>query len=449
MLKDLPWIHYPPELMLEYQQALDEGREVEYLKEVCEKTAARAATTDCEGLARELREALLSAPVRPDYPFVEPSEWEAIRAQLPAARQTLPTASLSAETLREKLTGAWIGRISGCLLGKPVEGFRRAALRRLLEATDNYPMARYITADQFSDALAEELKLNRGACWADTLTGFSPQDDDTDYSVFALKLMETYGWDFRPDDVLEGWLQWFPYLGRCTAERVAYRNAAMGMTAPETALYNNPYREWIGAQIRGDFFGYVNPGVPRRAAELAWRDASVSHVKNGIYGEMWAAAMIAAAAASDEMNVIIRAGLEEVPEKCRLRRDVEQVLRLHAEGASWDDVVETVHQAYEESNQHGWCHTNSNAMLVAAALLYGEKDFGKSLCLAVQPGFDTDCNGATVGSVVGMICGASRIPKEWTAPYGEKLQTGLDGYNLVTVETLVDKTLEVIGKRPC
>lgn len=71
-------------------------------------------------------------------------------------------------------------------------------------------------------------------------------DDDTNYTVFTLKLIETYGWDFTPEDVLEGWMGWIPMLSTCTAERVAYRNAA-GLLPPFTAVYQNPYRERIGA----------------------------------------------------------------------------------------------------------------------------------------------------------------------------------------------------------
>ncbi len=31
---------------------------------------------------------------------------------------------------------------------------------------------------------------------------------------------------------------------------------------PETALIRNPYREWIGAQIRADLWGWVSPAQP-------------------------------------------------------------------------------------------------------------------------------------------------------------------------------------------
>ena len=125
---------------------------------------------------------------------------------------------------------------------------------------------------------------------------------------------------------------WLPYLSTCTAERVAYRNAAAGLLPPETASYKNPYREWIGAQIRADFYGYINPGDPEKAAEMAFRDASATHVKNGIYGAMFVAAMLAQAAVTDDVMKVIRAGLSVMPEKCRLRDDIERVIAWHARG---------------------------------------------------------------------------------------------------------------------
>ena len=246
--------------------------------------------------------------------------------------------------------------------------------------------------------------------------------------------------------MLEAWLNWVPMFATCTAERVAYRNAATGLCAPETATWCNPYREWIGAQIRGDFFGYINPGDPARAAEMAWRDASISHVRNGIYGEMYAAALIAAAAVCGDMMTVIEAALDEIPAKCRLRRDIDQVIAWHAEGMDVLDVMDEIHRLYDEHDQHDWCHTNSNAMIVTMALLYGGGDFGKTIGYAVMTGFDTDCNGATAGSVVGIMLGEGKIPDYWTSFYNRKLNTSISGYNVVTIDELAAKTLELIKK---
>lgn len=87
-----------------------------------------------------------------------------------------------------------------------------------------------------------------------------PMDDDTNYVVLAQILVDTYGRDFTPYDVSRVWLDYQKKDAYCTAERVAYRNFINGYVPPQSACYQNPFREWIGAQIRGDYYGYVNPG---------------------------------------------------------------------------------------------------------------------------------------------------------------------------------------------
>jgi ADP-ribosylglycohydrolase len=443
MLKDQPWILFAPEMLLEWKQARDEGKDVRLLKAVCEEVANRARTENKEEMAKALKIRLDNAPMIKGYPFIEPSDYPSIQSAKPNRRHSFEL-KLSDEVLKDKLAGAWIGRISGCLLGKPVEGWQSKDLHKLLKDTNNFPMNRYIEKKDFTPAWLEKIDLNRA--WADCIDGVAPIDDDTNYTVLALELVKSYGKEFTADDVLEGWMKWLPYLATCTAERVAYRNAAAGFRAPETATVLNPYREWIGAQIRGDFFGYLNVGNPDLAAEMAFRDGCISHVKNGIYGEMLMAAMIAAAAVSDDLVVVIEAGLDEIPARSRLRRDVQAVLDWHKAGNSYDEVVASIHKFYDETDGHGWCHTNSNAMLVVTALLYGEKDFGKSLCMAVQPGFDTDCNGATTGSILGIMLGEKAIPQVWIDPYQKKLATSIIGHNLVTVDELAESTFELIKK---
>jgi ADP-ribosylglycohydrolase len=62
---------------------------------------------------------------------------------------------------------------------------------------------------------------------------------------------------------------------------------------------------------------------------------------------------------------------------------------------------------WDEYNQHHWCHTISNAQVVTIALLWSGGEFESAVTKSVWPGFDTDCNGATVGSVMGMILGTA------------------------------------------
>ncbi|MGI6336963.1 MAG: ADP-ribosylglycohydrolase family protein [Eubacteriales bacterium] len=440
MGRNQTYLRYAPTLLIEWEQLKDEGRAVDSFRKDCEALVNRARehwTLALDEEAVKLAAAMQAeVPVR-DHPFVEPSSLDEIRAARPAQRKAYAKAAPDLGKLR----AAWAGRIAGCLLGKPVEGLRRKTLYPILREAGNYPMTRYIRRSDYDPARYEALSFNPDRCWADTLDGWAPVDDDTNYTTVALKLLETCGRDFTPADVVDVWTDTLPMNATCTAERVAYRNMALCLEPPMTATYRNPYREWIGAQIRADLFGYVNPGDPETAAEYAWRDACISHVKNGIYGEMWVAAMLAAAAVTDDADEILDAGLSQIPEKSRLYRDVGLVRGLYREGVPAEEIIERIHQAYDEHTQHGWCHTNSNAMIVTMALLCGGWNFGRSVCLAVQAAFDTDCNGATVGSIVGMRNGS--VPEEWTAPFAKGLRTSLVGFGEMTLDELAQRTANI------
>jgi ADP-ribosylglycohydrolase len=178
------------------------------------------------------------------------------------------------------------------------------------------------------------------------------------------------------------------------------------------------------------------PGRPSSAAELAFRDARISHVKNGIYGEMMASAMIAAAFCLRDPEKIVQAGLSVIPAKSRLSEAVRNLLEWSRAADSWQDCWSIVKQNY---GHYSPVHTINNALNVILALIYGELDFTRTIGIAVMGGWDTDCNGATAGSIVGAAIGASRIPEVWKEPLHDKVESHVRGYQECRLSDLASR----------
>ena len=126
-------------------------------------------------------------------------------------------------------------------------------------------------------------------------------------------------------------------------------------------------------------------------------------------------------------------------------KSITHVLTGFENGVSQQDCFKAIHNRYDEYSEHGWCHTLSNAAIVAASLLYGNGRFGHSICMAVEAGFDTDCNGATVGSVLGMAKGIGSIDGSWTEPIHDTLHTSIFGVGTVRISDRVKRTLSHIS----
>lgn len=435
------------DLGTELRQLEDEGRDTAPLRKEFERLIALGDERLFRPSNQEKAGALLDSAqrlrMRRGYGFREPSGLVEIR-KLRARGTHRIGRRLSGKALEDRFLGAWLGRCAGCLLGKPIEGTRTRELWGFLKMTDQWPLNDYIRFGVEGQA-AKAYPSFVARRTFDTIDHM-PIDDDTDYTLTGFLIVKQRGAAFTPADVARFWMRNIPVLCTYTAERVAYRNLAMHIQPPASAAYRNPYREWIGARIRADAFGYLSVGDPERAAEFAWRDASISHVKNGIYGEMLVAAMIAAAPFCKDVTDLLEAGLREIPKTSRLYGDIREVMEWYAGGLDYDGAVARIHERWDEYSWHHWGHTNSNTMICAVALLWGEGDFGKSICRAVRPGFDTDCNGATVGSILGMMLGAKRLPSSWTRRLNNTLKTSLIGHETVDIERIARETLELYRK---
>lgn len=441
----LYWI-YPWDLLdHELRQGTDEGRCMDGFSPRIQQVKAMTDGREKTNAANLLLEEMSAAPMRGDYPYEEPVSYEEIAASLSYHQREYDCPADYGDRVR----GAWYGRAIGCLLGIPVENWMRKKIADYLQASGQYPLQDYIHSN-----ITEDLRKEFGVkdvdnntqydrqkiCWINNVKSF-PVDDDTNYTVAALKTVERFGKDFTTQDAAETWVYSVGAFNCCTAERVAYRNLLCGVMPPDCATLHNPYREWIGAQIRADLFGYISPGRPTDAARMAYRDASVSHVKNGAYGEMLVAAILSLCATEERsMSRIVETALEQIPPKSRLYAEIKTILTLHAQGQSFELLSEAVHQRYNEADEYDWCHTIPNAMLVVAAILSYSEDFSKAICQVVSAGFDTDCNGATVGSILGMFGGFQSMEPRWYNSLEPTLQTSLSGYFSFTLEELAART---------
>lgn len=248
---------------------MEEGLDIEKYKDIFYSAARLPNDEIKKKLGDVLFEIVLNAKQREGYKFMEPSDLEEIRA----LRRPYTYPERKTGSLESKVHGAWMGRICGCMLGKTVECIHTDELIPFLKETGNYPMHRYIYRSDLNQEILDKYKYGFASReYADKIDGM-PVDDDTNYVVLAQIIIEKYGRDFTTFDVSRARLEYQKKDAYCTAERVAFCNFIKGYEPPRSAVFQNPYREWIGAQIRGDYFGYINPGNPELAAEMAWRDA--------------------------------------------------------------------------------------------------------------------------------------------------------------------------------
>lgn len=383
----------------------------------------------------------------------EPDELEAIRARRPDGPRDLGWHPDDDELL-DRLHGAWTGRAAGCALGKPVELIGctdpdgRAVIKRYLSARGDWPLRSYVSGRDVGDGIT---------LWCPASTrehiAYLEPDDDIHYSLAGLAIVEQHGLDFGWSDIARWWSRHLPLSALCTAEVQAFltwanHTARLGpgarsvVTAARCRRWRNPYRDWIGAQIRSDGWAWVCAGRPELAAALAHRDAHWTHERTGIYGAMFFAAVQAAAFVVHDPRELIAIGLSEIPAASRFADVIRQTVTLCDRTSDWEAAVagvEHLTDAMSPPRMNG-VHTLNNAARCVVALLLAGMDTLEAPAVAVMSGADTDCNGATVGSIVGAAAGRSAFRPELADPLHDTIRPDVIGMGVVTMAELADRT---------
>ena len=355
----------------------------------------------------------------------EPDDLESIKKLRPEGPRRL--LSHLPDDYLNRLRGAFYGRMAGCTLGAALEFNPIETMKAWAEYfNEDFPPTDYWT--HIKDPAAphyitgRKLDLTRGHMDA------VPPDDDTIYTLLGLLTLEKYGMDFTQEDMAEIWKRYLPLDGENGSrgcywgERIMMTNLLNGQELPEAGLEANPNLQNIAGWTRADSYGYVCPGWPEKAAELAYKDCSVNHRRNGVYGAMFMAAAISAAFAVDDPMEAVRIGLTEIPENC-----------LFAEGIHW--ALEHPCSDYREAADKMWAVYGgmfnggaiTNAIHVVMGLDIGKKDFTRTIGQTIAMSGDNDCTGATAGSIAGAVIGKEAIPSKWTDPFRGRMHIYLKG----------------------
>lgn len=308
-----------------------------------------------------------------------------------------------------KVAGCWAGKNAGGVLGAPFEGIRQ---------------------------------VNNVDFYTQDLSAGPPPNDDLDLQIVWLSAVERYGKNVNAAILGDYWLSYV--LPNWVEYGMGKANLRNGILPPMSGYIDNIYRNSCGCFIRSELWACLAPGHPEIATKYAYEDGIVDHAEEGVYGEIFCAAMQSAAFVEMDPWALISIGLSYIPTDCAVAKCVNEACSCYREGVPFLDARKRVHkitpgtfgiqnlskraleeitcrEAYEVGKP-GF-DAPENIGFIILGMLYGEGDFGKSLCMAVNCGEDTDCTAATLGALYGIMNGINGIPPKWLEPIDDKIET--------------------------
>jgi ADP-ribosylglycohydrolase len=270
-------------------------------------------------------------------------------------------------------------------------------------------------------------------------------NDDLDLQILWLKAMQENDAHVDAYTLGEYWLKYVPV--NWNEYGVGKANMRAGLKPPVSGEFNNNrWKHSNGAWIRSEIWACLFPGIPMMAVEMAREDACVDHgMAEGTFAEIFTASIESAAFIESDRDSLISFGLSMIPPDCRVARAVHTAVQAKKEGKDWREARMAVIRNTEDM---GWFQAPRNVAFTMIGWLYGEGDFGKSICIAVNCGDDTDCTGATLASIFGIIGGTKAIPEKWRKPVGNKISTvAIAGFKApATLDVLTDSTVKMTKK---
>jgi len=318
---------------------------------------------------------------------------------------------LSEQEYYNKVYGCWLGKNAGGTLGTPLEsGWGKEEMFDVWW----YP------------------KLQEGGL----------PNDDLELQLIWLQALEERGLNITARDLAEYWLDCIAY--NFDEYGLNKTNLKKGLVPPVSGYFNNWFKHCMGSPIRSEIWACIAPGLPNVAAKYAYEDAIVDHAGGeSVYGEIFNAVVESAAFVISDKMKLLEIGLSFIPENCETAKAIRNAITAYQRGMDWKSARNFVlRNSYSPIAQY----SPVNLGFQTIGLLYGE-DFGDAICKAVNCGYDTDCTGATLGSILGIILGKDGLPSKWIEPLSDKIVTNASWGGIKNVKE--PKDLDELTKRVC
>lgn len=315
-----------------------------------------------------------------------------VAAALPVRAAETGTRRLSRAVLADKVRGGWAGQMIGVAFGAPTEFQSNGKI--------------------FEGELA----------WTPESVANSIQQDDLYVEMTFAEVMDRVG--------LEATTAQYGEMFRDSQYRLWHANAAArrnlnrGLEAPLSGRpEHNIHANDIDFQIESDFIGLMCPGLPRASNLYADRVGRVMNSGDGLYGGMFFGAMYAAAFFEADPRRVVEEGLRAIPDDSGYARLIRDVLAWHAQDpADWRRTWRLIEEKWDRDDP---CPEGAlrpfnidariNGAYVVLGLLYGSRDFARTLEVATRAGQDSDCNPSSAAGILGVMLGYEGIPERWKA----------------------------------
>lgn len=261
-------------------------------------------------------------------------------------------------------------------------------------------------------------------------------NDDITYEVAFLRALERKGKNLISADIAEEWAALITF--GWSAEEWALKNIKSGIYPPRSGYENNPYREWIGAQMRGAVCGQVAPANPLLALKLAYTDGVVSHHNNGVLGEIFNAVLVSLSYVLTDVKRLLIEAVSYIPKTSEYYSVVDFALKTCEAHGEWESAWGILREKYKIYN---WIHAYPNAVAEVVALYFGGGDFDETMHIISMIGFDADCNAAQIATCLGIIHQDKAMREKWTKPIGDTLKTYIRNHETMSIKQLAKDTV--------